>query len=45
MKKLPDILFVIDPHHEHIAVKEANRLNIPVIAFAIQTVTQVVLTL
>ena len=32
MKKLPDILFVIDPRREHIAVKEANRLNIPVIA-------------
>lgn len=32
MKKLPDILFVIDPRREHIAVKEANRLGIPVIA-------------
>ena len=32
MKKLPDILFVIDPRREHIAVREANRLNIPVIA-------------
>jgi small subunit ribosomal protein S2 len=25
-------LFVIDPRREHIAIKEANRLNIPVIA-------------
>jgi small subunit ribosomal protein S2 len=32
MKKLPDILFVIDPRREHISVKEANRLKIPVIA-------------
>ena len=32
MKGRPDILFVIDPRREHIAVKEANRLNIPVIA-------------
>jgi small subunit ribosomal protein S2 len=32
MKKIPDILFVIDPRREHIAIKEANRLNIPVIA-------------
>jgi small subunit ribosomal protein S2 len=32
MEELPDALFVIDTVHEHIAVKEANRLNIPVIA-------------
>jgi len=32
MTGLPDILFVIDPKREHIAIKEANRLNIPVIA-------------
>ena len=32
MKGRPDILFVIDPRREHIAVKEANRLGIPVIA-------------
>ena len=32
MKKLQILLFVIDPRREHIAVKEANRLNIPVIA-------------
>ncbi|MDR2200734.1 MAG: 30S ribosomal protein S2 [Puniceicoccales bacterium] len=29
---LPDALFVIDVKHESIAVKEANRLNIPVVA-------------
>jgi small subunit ribosomal protein S2 len=32
MKKTPDVLFVIDPKRESIAIKEANRLKIPVIA-------------
>jgi small subunit ribosomal protein S2 len=32
MKKTPDIIFVIDPKRENIAIKEANRLNIPVVA-------------
>ncbi len=32
MKKLPDMMFVIDAVKEHIAVKEARNLNIPVIA-------------
>ena len=32
MKGLPDMIFVIDAVKEHIAVKEARRLNIPVIA-------------
>jgi small subunit ribosomal protein S2 len=32
MGGLPDALFVIDADHEHIAVKEANNLGIPVIA-------------
>jgi len=32
IKKLPDIMFVIDPSSEHIAVAEAKRLNIPVVA-------------
>lgn len=32
MKRLPDALFVIDPKKEEIAVKEANRLGIPVVA-------------
>ena len=32
MEKLPGALFVIDAKHEDIAVKEANRLGIPVIA-------------
>jgi small subunit ribosomal protein S2 len=32
MKRLPDAMFVIDPDRESIAVNEANRLKIPVIA-------------
>src|SRR5438445_3561819 len=32
MKRLPDALFVIDPKKEEIAVREANRLSIPVVA-------------
>ncbi|MCW5970827.1 MAG: 30S ribosomal protein S2 [Blastocatellales bacterium] len=32
MKRLPDIIFVIDTNKEEIAVKEANRLGIPVVA-------------
>ncbi|ABX32537.1 ribosomal protein S2 [Petrotoga mobilis SJ95] len=32
MKKIPDILFIIDPKKEEIAVKEANLLKIPIIA-------------
>jgi len=32
MDRLPDMLFVVDPHKEEIAVREANRLSIPVIA-------------
>lgn len=34
MHKLPDAIFVIDPTKEVIAVKEANKLGIPVIALA-----------
>ncbi len=32
MKKLPDMLFIIDAVREHIAVKEGNKLGIPIIA-------------
>ena len=32
MRKLPDALFVIDPKKEEIAVREANKLHIPVVA-------------
>jgi small subunit ribosomal protein S2 len=31
MGGLPDMLFVVDVQHEHIAVSEANKLGIPVI--------------
>ena len=32
MDKLPDVLLIVDVIHEAIAVKEANRLHIPVVA-------------
>ena len=32
MTRLPAIMFVVDPRKEQIAVQEANKLNIPVIA-------------
>ena len=32
MSKLPGVMFVVDPHNEEIAVKEARKLNIPIVA-------------
>src|SRR5437899_5263712 len=32
MRTLPDALFVSDPKKEEIAIKEANKLRIPVVA-------------
>jgi len=32
MSSLPSVLFVIDPHNEHIAVNEARKLHIPIVA-------------
>ena len=32
MKNLPGALFIVDPRREHIAVLEANKLQIPIIA-------------
>jgi small subunit ribosomal protein S2 len=32
MDKLPDAVFIIDVGHEEIAVREANKLNVPVVA-------------
>jgi small subunit ribosomal protein S2 len=32
MRKLPGLLIVVDPSHQHIAVAEANKLGIPVMA-------------
>ncbi len=32
MGRLPDVLFVVDPHKEHIAVAEARSLGIPIVA-------------
>ena len=32
MKKVPDVLFVVDPKEHETAVREANLLGIPVVA-------------
>ena len=32
MKKIPDLVFVIDTNYESLAIKEAIKLNIPIIA-------------
>jgi small subunit ribosomal protein S2 len=32
MDGLPSVLFVVDPHNEHIAVNEARKLHIPIVA-------------
>ncbi|MGF1466882.1 MAG: 30S ribosomal protein S2 [Sandaracinaceae bacterium] len=32
MNGLPSVLYVIDPHHEHIAIREARKLHIPIVA-------------
>ncbi len=32
MNKLPGVMFIVDPHKEEIAVKEARKLNIPIVA-------------
>ena len=30
--RIPDVLFIVDPRKERIAVKEAQKLNIPIVA-------------
>ena len=32
MKKIPDALFVVDTRKEHLAISEARKLNIPIVA-------------
>lgn len=32
MKTMPGVMFVVDPHNEDIAVAEARKLNIPIVA-------------
>ncbi len=32
MPKVPDLLFIVDPHKEQLAVQEAHKLNIPIVA-------------
>ena len=31
MKRVPDVLFVVDPRKEHLAVQEARRMGIPIV--------------
>lgn len=32
MPKIPDVMFIVDPRKEQIAVHEAHKLNIPIVA-------------
>ena len=32
MKKIPDLVFIIDTNYESLAIKESIKLNIPIIA-------------
>ena len=32
MPRIPDVMFVVDPRKERIAVQEAHKLNIPIVA-------------
>ena len=32
MERMPGVVFLVDPNKEHIAVREANRLKIPIVA-------------
>ncbi|MCB1155103.1 30S ribosomal protein S2, partial [bacterium] len=32
MRTLPDVMFIIDPNKEHIAIAEGNKLGIPIVA-------------
>ena len=31
MERIPDVLFIVDPKKEHIAIQEARKLNIPIV--------------
>lgn len=32
MPRIPDVMYIVDPHKEQIAVKEAQKLHIPIVA-------------
>lgn len=32
MPRIPDLIYIVDPHKEQIAVQEATKLNIPIVA-------------
>ena len=31
MPHIPDVIFIVDPRKEHIAIQEAKKLNIPLV--------------
>ena len=43
MKKLPDLIFIIDTNIESLAVNEAKRLNIPIMQYLILTLILLIL--
>lgn len=45
MTKLPDVLFVVDAAHEKIAIEEADRLGIPVVAITDTNVNPDIVTM
>ncbi|RRG17699.1 30S ribosomal protein S2 [Weissella viridescens] len=32
MPRIPDVMYIVDPHKEQLAVEEAHKLNIPIVA-------------
>ena len=32
MKRVPDVVFIVDPRKEHIAIQEARKLGVPIVA-------------
>ena len=32
MPRIPDVIYIVDPHKEQIAVREAHKLHIPIVA-------------
>ena len=44
MTQIPDVIFVVDPKKEHIAVQEARKLNIPLVGLVDTNCDQMMLT-
>ena len=41
MKKIPDVIFVVDPKKERICVQEAHTLGIPLVGIATNGIPKV----